>query len=168
MDNSISKKALVIGLLALCCIFLGVLYVYTAPFSIPTKVDIQSMAKYMIRNRPDPGALTTSMECYFKAGTSLTTSELVGDTGLTPEQICLHKGDLKDNEALEVGQGTIRNNGTTELTVKISIMCHRAQDLEGTLKDIGLEDIELKSEYGTCDCDLSSTQMCCVVILRQV
>jgi len=79
----------------------------------------------------------------------------------------LHKGDFKDNTALEVKGASIMNNGTTDLKLKVSVMCHRAQDLEVAIKDVGLEGIELNSEYGTCECDLTSTTMkCCVVILR--
>ncbi|MDP2974229.1 MAG: hypothetical protein Q8N60_04210, partial [Candidatus Diapherotrites archaeon] len=78
--------------------------------------DVQTVAQQMIRNYLDmPGYLNTSTAAVFKAGSNLPRSALVGNTALVPEQICLHKGDLKDNGALEVTDGSIWYTGATNL-----------------------------------------------------
>ena len=164
MNSALSKKALAVGLLIFSCIFLGILYGCVEPEF--QSGDIATITKQMLQERSDPGALDTSTYGYFRAGTNLTPMALVGNSGLAPEQICLHKGDLRDNNALEVKGESIMNKGTTDLTVKVSIMCNKANALEDALKEVGFEGIELNSEYGTCDCDLTSTLQCCVVILR--
>jgi len=130
--------------------------------------DVQTVAKQIIQKQVDmPGQLDTSTAAVFKSGTNLAPSALVGNSGLTPEQICLHKGELVDNIAVTVTGSTLMQNGTTDLTVKISVMCHKADALQAAIDEVGLTTVDLDDvSAGSCGCDLTTTQKCCVVILR--
>ncbi len=129
--------------------------------------DVQTVAKQIIQKQVDmPGQLDTSTAAVFKAGTNLAPSALVGNSGLTPDQICLYKGDLVDNQAVEVTGSTLMQNGTTDLTVKISVMCHKANALVDALEEVGLPIDFGDTTTGTCGCNLDTPQKCCVVMLR--
>ena len=129
--------------------------------------DVQTVAKQIIQKQVDmPGQLDTSTAAIFKAGTNLAPSALVGNSGLTPEQICLHKGELVDNLAVTVTGSTLMQNGTTDLTVKVSVMCHKGDVLEDAVKETGFEDFLLNGTDGTCQDITSTAQKVCVVMLR--
>lgn len=131
--------------------------------------DVATIAKQEIEKQVSlPATLgTSSISASFNARTNLAPDALVGNSGLTPEQICLHKGDFSGNKALEVRGNTIMQNGPNNLKVKVSVMCHKANALLESLAQAKFEGIELNDGVdGTCGCDLTMTQKCCVVILR--
>ncbi len=128
--------------------------------------DVQQVARQIIQMQVDlPGQFDTSTMLTFKSGTTLASSALVGNSSLAPEQICLHKGDFDGNPALAVHGNAITNNGANDLTLKISVMCHKANALQEALADIGFV-IDLAGESAICQCDLAANQKCCVIILR--
>ncbi len=144
---------------------------------IPPGNNVQDVAAQMIGKQKDqPGQIDTSTSVTFGAGTSLASKALVGSSGLTKEQICLHKGDYVDNETLQVQGSTIMNAGTQNVTLKARVACDNSNELLETITPIEGElyfdtpETAGPESEGVCACDIvsgsTSTQLCCVVILK--
>ena len=134
--------------------------------------DIQTVTTQMIQKQKDmPGGLDTQGPVKFSPGTNLAPSALVGNSGLSADQICLHKGELADRTELEVVGNTIMHSGTSEVRTSVSVTCNRSNVLVNSINEMGLfdSDIEFDGTVGVCNCPIDSdtaTQLCCVVILR--
>ena len=127
--------------------------------------DIQTVTTQMVQNQlPQPGTIKTSNQVNFASGSNLASSTLVGTSGLSEDQICLHKGDHVNSAAIEVRGSSLMNAGQ-DLQVKVAVSCNRANELMNTLQDYG-EDIEFGGQDGVCNCNFDTTQKCCVVILK--
>jgi hypothetical protein len=133
--------------------------------------EIQTVTKQLVQNqRVSPGELATSNDVIFKEGSSLAPSALSENTGMTADQVCLHLGTFAGNNVFNLQGKTIMNSGQ-DRTIRVSVMCHRSNQLLEALNELELlsEEIEFDGEAGSCDCELDSdtdSQMCCAVILR--
>ncbi|MBN2067566.1 MAG: hypothetical protein JW744_03805 [Candidatus Diapherotrites archaeon] len=136
---------------------------------VPPGNDVQNYAKQMIQKQKDLlGAMDTSPAVSFNAGTSLATKALVGNSGLTSDQICIHKGDFATNQNLSLAGNSIVNGGTSNLSVKARVVCDHSNNLVQTVEDLE-SGIDLSGDDGVCECPIESetaTQLCCAVILK--
>ncbi len=131
----------------------------------PPGSDIQDVTTQMIQGQaPLPGTIKTSNRVTFGSQSNLASSALVGNSGLSAEQICLHKGDHAGNAAIEIRGNSLMNTGQ-DLQVKVAVTCNRANDLMQSLEDYG-EDTDFGGQNGICNCDFDSAQNCCAVILK--
>jgi len=127
--------------------------------------DIQTVTAQMINNQsPQPGAISSSQTVNFASNSNLASSAIVGNSGLTSDQICLHKGDHASRETIEVRGSSLMNVGP-DLDMKVSVMCNRANALMDSLQELGY-DIQFNGQDGFCNCQLETTQKCCVAILK--
>ncbi len=131
--------------------------------------DIQTVSKQMIQEMsPMPGALKTSDPVIFKTGSNLAPSALAGSSGLAGDQICVHKGDFEDNDALSIQGSTIMNNSISDIQVKVSVTCNASNQMIDSLEEMGLAS-DFDGDAGECSCPLdnsNASQKCCVVILK--
>jgi len=162
----------IILVLAVALFFLSI-FVFYPPVMPPS--DLGAVTRHMIQQNADRlGELETSSILTFNYGSNLAPLALVGTTGLSADQICLHKGDLVDTASLEIHGKTLVNAGagTTNLQIKVSVTCNYSKDLVQSLKSTGFGNVAGSlndGENGFCSCpidDETSNKKCCVVILR--
>jgi len=173
--NSRGQAYSTFKLLIAAIVAVAVLYILMSILGMIPNIggDIGTTTRNMIQKQADSlGALeTTPSAVSFNGGSNLAPSALVGTTGLSADQICLHKGDQVDNTNLEIQGKTLRNAGTNALQVKVSVTCNYSKDLVSSLEEMGFDDVAGSlndSESGVCDCPLDeeSNKKCCVVILK--
>jgi len=131
--------------------------------------EVQTVSKQLVQEMsPQPGAIKTSNSVIFRTESNLAPSALAAGSGLAADQICVHKGDFKDNDSLVVQGSTIMNNSPTDLQVKVSVMCNASNQMMGALEEMSME-LDFDGDAGECGCPLDSstaTQKCCIVVLR--
>ena len=138
----------------------------------PPGNDISAVTKQLVQKQEGmPGALDTSTEVIFKTGSSLAPSAIAGNTGLTAEQVCLHKGDFIDNEFIKVQGQTIMNVGSSDIQMKVSVICNQTNKILTSINELEIFQTELDFDGtdGICQCPIESdtaTQKCCAVMLR--
>jgi hypothetical protein len=169
--NQIGQAYSTFKLLIAAIVAVAILYILMSIIGIIPTIggDIQTVTKQMVQKQAGMlGALDTSSPVSFNAGSNLAPSALVGNSGLSANQICINKGDMIENENLQVQGQTIANNGRTNLQVKVSVTCNLTKSLNDSLEEMGFE-LDWGDDDGNCECDLDdedATQKCCAVILR--
>ena len=139
---------------------------------VPPGNDLPTVAKQMIeKQKENRGAISTSGKVKFMAGSSLAPTALVEGTGLSPDQVCIHKGDLVNDAALKMQGSVLVNSSNNDREAKVSVICNGANSLLASINELELfqGDIEFDGEKGKCNCPIdneAATQLCCAVMLK--
>lgn len=161
-------------LLIAAIVAVAILYILMSILGIIPNLggDIVTTTKNMIQKQADsPGSLERSAAVGFNPGSNLAPSTLIGNSGLSSDQVCINKGDFATNDKLVIHGKSLMNDGSTAVQVKVSVTCNYSKDLINSLEEIGFQDVAdtiNDGETGVCDCPLDedSNKKCCVVILK--
>lgn len=124
---------------------------------------------------------TTKLSQHFKTdtvtfdkGTTMTAKAIVqaAEVGLQENQLCLSKGDYKDDETVWSGgvekgaQNQISYNGSASKNVKLSVLCDVGTELEDDITTYYSGEAGLDPAWVSgCDCT-NMDDICCLIALR--
>lgn len=110
---------------------------------------------------------TTSNPVSFGRDDSLNVRSIASRSGVvTADQICISKGDHENTEEFEFSSDDVlRYNGSSDLRIKISVLCDTGTQLQQDLQDNGVQDDWFGSSP-KCQDILNLNQTACLIALR--
>ena len=110
-----------------------------------------------------PSELRTSNPVTFTKEDSLNAKAIASASGVVTEgQICISEGDFIDQESdfEAIGNGILRYNGSSNLRVRISVLCDTGNQIISDLEANGIDN----DWTGNCSIDIPQTA--CIIALR--
>ena len=116
-----------------------------------------------------PGTLRHTNEVVFQSDDSIAGASLANKLSISKNQICMSKGDFKDDEDFKLLEGDnehrIQYTGTSPRTVRMALICN--VDQEALEEDFDFYDEEV-GDYEI-DCEVcGENSKCCALYLRKV